>query len=554
MRRDFNQLISELYDVLIIGGGIQGATLSYELARSGIKTALIEKNDFCHATSSNSLKIIHGGIRYLQHLDIKRMRESIRARRDYLHFAPDLVKPLPCLMPTTGYGMKGRPMVAIGLWANDLIGYDRNRGLPPSISIPNSRLIPKSDLHRLFPDLNEKDSNGAACWYDGLVLDTERLALEFIKAAVDQGASVANYMQAESLLTDGHRIGGVKVKDDISGEKGEIRSKMAVNAAGPWIENLLTTSNIQQSSQIRWAKGINIVFKKPMSRTHAIGLEGNRPYKDTDALINRRGGRLFFLVPWRGYTMAGTAYTPHFGNPDEFKVGAEEILELVSDINAICPRLDLSLSDLTNYHAGLVPVQHGDTTGSSDIQLEKHSQVIDHERTDRIKGLMTIKSVKYTTAGQIAKQVKKKIAQNRLFSQRSFEKKSIEKFDTGLSRESSDMCVEGSRSEVAGSTEASIGERTDLRNLSGVENESEKASYQKQTLSTNQIRFYIREEMAFHLSDIVFRRSGLGSAECPELKTLQDIATVMAHELSWSLVNQKNEVQQVIDHYAPIRI
>src|SRR3990172_1319867 len=129
MKRDLKKLKTTEFDIVIIGGGIYGVCAAREAALRGLSVAIIEKDDFGSATSSNSLKIIHGGLRYLQHADFKRMRESITERRNLMRIAPHLVHPLPCIMPTYGHAMKGKEVMNIALFLNDLIGYDRN-GLP----------------------------------------------------------------------------------------------------------------------------------------------------------------------------------------------------------------------------------------------------------------------------------------------------------------------------------------------------------------------------------------------------------------------------------------
>ena len=478
------------------------------------------------------------------------MRESIRARHDYLNFAPHLVKPLPCLMPTFGYGKKGKPMVTLGLLANDLIGCDRNRGLPQLSAIRRSRTISKNALFRLIPNLDHLGSNGAALWYDGLALDTERLALKFIIEAVDHGASVANYMRAESLIISDHQVLGATVTDGISGKPNKIRSKMVVNATGPWVENLLTASKIQKSTHLMWAKGINIIFKKPISQTHAIGLEGHRPYTDADALLNR-GARLFFFVPWHGYTMAGTTYAPYSGNPDEFKVEIGDILELIGEINAIYPSIRLSLSDITNYHGGLVSVDDMGVPGQDNIQLEKHTNVIDHEKTHQIKGLLTIKSVKYTTAWQTAQKVKKKLMRDLASSGRFFKKKSFETLTPDRFSRSTAAPVGINRTAMGNDRNQSSCKWPDANDFNP-KGENKRAFSQEQLLSSERVHFFIQEEMAYHLSDVIFRRSGLGSAECPNMDLLQKVAVTMGKELGWNRTEQEKEITKILDHYALI--
>ena len=153
MTRDIKKLSSDIFDVLVIGGGVHGATIAYHTATSGYRTAIIEKNDFCGATSANSLKILHGGLRYLQHLNIKRMRHSITARREMMHLAPYLVEPLPCMMPLYGKGLRGKKVMQGALFLNDCISWDRNHDLPAGLHIPKGHIVSKKKCLEVIPDL-----------------------------------------------------------------------------------------------------------------------------------------------------------------------------------------------------------------------------------------------------------------------------------------------------------------------------------------------------------------------------------------------------------------
>lgn len=168
MHREVTRFASEVFDVLVIGGRIYGATVAYLASLQGLRVGLIEQKDFGHATSANSLKIIHGGLRYLQHADIRRMRESITSRRWLFSLVPHLVQPLACLRPTYGYGVNGKPALAIALAVNDVIAWDRNRGIRHDKHLPRGRTISREECLRLVPGLGGRELTGAALWYDGI--------------------------------------------------------------------------------------------------------------------------------------------------------------------------------------------------------------------------------------------------------------------------------------------------------------------------------------------------------------------------------------------------
>lgn len=557
MKRDVNQFSRLEFDILIIGGGSHGAAVAHEAASCGLSTALIEQRDFSQYTSSNSLKIIHGGLRYLQHLNFKRMRESMKARRDMLSMAPHLVKPLPCLMPTYGHGLKGKEVMYIALFVNDLITWDQNRGIEKERCLKKGEVLSKRSCLRCLPELKKDGINGAALWHDAIAVNTERLSLTFIMKAVETGALVANYVQAEKLLIHDNTISGARAKDMMSGDTFDIKAKMVVNAGGPWIENLLPLSGVNDKGVQSWAKAVNIIVKKSLFDGYAVGLEGSAEYMDVDAVL-KRGKRLIFFVPWRGYTIIGTSYKEFKGKPDQLRIAKEDITELIEEANNIYPPGALTFDDVTFFHCGLVPMITSDTNIACDVQLDKHSTVIDHEKYENIKGLLTLKSVKYTTAPQTAKEVMSLIKKKKIFS--------------GLKPVDSDKIIEGNdyilqdqckpkkihnvgNLDIVKHLQSNYGPNSSelLHYIDKDERLASLVSYDP-PLTVVEILYAIREEMALKLADIVFRRTNLGTAECPPNGVLNHVADIMAEELCWDEKRKANELREVLDRYAPLHI
>jgi len=197
MRRDLPRMAEGQYDVLLIGGGVQGLAIARDAASRGLSVALVERDDFGAGNSGNSQKIVHGGLRYLQHADLRRMRESIRERRILLATAPHLVQPLGFLLPTRGRGLRGRLAMSAALALNDMIGFDRNATRDPARRLPRSRVLSVQEAGSLAPQALPDGSTGAALWYDAQMLDSERLLLAIAKAAHDAGAALANHAPPE---------------------------------------------------------------------------------------------------------------------------------------------------------------------------------------------------------------------------------------------------------------------------------------------------------------------------------------------------------------------
>src|SRR5690606_19226027 len=208
MQRDLDALARSQFDVLVIGGGIYGACIARDAALRGLSVALVEKGDFCSGTSHNSLKIIHSGIRYLQHLDFQRVRESIGERRVWLTIAPHLVQPLKFMIPTQGYLARGPLALQAAVLLHRMLGLDWNRGVADELKIPTGRVYGRSALRRSIPGLPLRGLSGAASWHDGQVVDADRMVIECLESAVQHGAKVANYLKADSFLHSGEKIHG----------------------------------------------------------------------------------------------------------------------------------------------------------------------------------------------------------------------------------------------------------------------------------------------------------------------------------------------------------
>ena len=237
MRRDTTALTDGKFDVLIIGGGAFGAAAARDAAARGLRTALIERNDFGGATSAECFRMVHGGIRYLQHADLPRLRASCRERSALLRLAPHLVSPLPIAIPTYGHGRRGRVFLGAGACAYDLLTLDRNLDIADSQRrIRRTRFLSRAELLNQFPHLAAPDLTGAVVFEDGQMYSPSRLVLAFVKAAIAGGATACNHCEALHFLWEGNTVRGARVVDRLTGEVFEIRAQLTLNAAGPWAD------------------------------------------------------------------------------------------------------------------------------------------------------------------------------------------------------------------------------------------------------------------------------------------------------------------------------
>jgi glycerol-3-phosphate dehydrogenase len=554
MKRDLQLLDNRKFDVLVVGGGIYGAAIAYEASSRGLAVALIEKDDFCAATSANSLKIIHGGLRYLQHGDWQRARRSIQERRTLLRIAPHLVRPLPVLIPTYGYGLKGRPVLACGLLLNDLVGLDRNRGLSTAQSLPRGYTVGTKAAINLLPGLSETDLTGAACFYDAFVHNSERLVLAYLQSAVAKGAVIANYAEVVDWLREGSHIAGANVEDRLNGASITVRAGLTVNATGPWANNLWP-SPVRPSARVEWSKAFNLVIKRPLFANHAVGLSGQNDYQDSDTLLKQKG-RFFFIVPWRNRAMIGTEYVPYEGDPADFAVTEAEIEAFLMELNRAYPPAKLTLDDVAHVQAGLVPITGITENGS--VRLAKQGIIVDH-RQDGITGCLSAVGVKYTTARAVAEEVID-LAFDQWGKQSPAATTAVTPLVGGNLTDVAAYVAQEAANEPAGLNSTQLEQLVDhygtqYRQLlpylqKRPAGENGHGAVSPNALLRAQVWYAVEHEMARRLADVVFRRTELGSAGHPGQEKLRCCAQVMAEALNWTTTQTEAEINHVETRFA----
>ena len=398
MHRDIESLSSQTFDVLVIGGGILGACVAWDAATRGIRVALVEKGDFACGTSSNSLKIVHGGLRYLQHLDLRRMRESIRERSTWLRIAPHLVEPLPIVVPTHGLGLRSRPILRTALAVSDVIGWDRNHDLEPERRIPAGRALSRHECLELVPELEAPSVTGGVLFYDAQMYSAERLVLEVVQAATNAGAVVANYAELEGPLMRAGGLAGAKVTERITGEQIEVRASTLVNAAGPGVPAVASRlSGRPHAAATRYSVALNLLVDG-LGHGVAFALAGRS--HDPNVLLHG-GARQLFVVPWRGQSIVGTAHYPYDGDPADFRCDECHVERFLNEINDAWPAGQFARADVRLVHSGLLPVEARATAHS--VRLLKRHRVLDHAR-DGIPEVISAVSVKFTTARLVAEE------------------------------------------------------------------------------------------------------------------------------------------------------
>lgn len=546
MKREPANLADRRFDVLVIGAGIYGACIAREATLRGLSIALVDRDDFGGATSANSLKTIHGGLRYLQSLDIRRMRESIRERRTLMNLAPHLVHPLPFVVPTHGWGRRSRTAMRAALQLTDWLAPDEADPGDPAHRLPASRVFSRTELVELFPSLASADKiTGGALWYDAQAYSTERLTLAFVRDAVERGAVAVNHLEVRRLLLWNGRVVGAAVRDQINGTEFETRAEMVVNAAGPWMDQILRSIEIlSHRKPLLLAKAWNIITKS-LHGTHAIGLLAGH-----GGLGGYRDGRMLFIMPWHGRSIIGTMYAPADEDTGP-QVTDQEVEYLLNAINLAYPGEQLCPDDVTFRHGGLLPVRRRDASRGVDT-LADRPIIIDHQLEDHVGGLLSVCGVKYTTARLVAEQVLDRICEH--LGRR------------GKWPDSSHIPVDGGDFERFDALEADL--RTRAPNelapvvdrlarhygtraeelIQACTQEPAQAARVCESASILQveIRHAVRDEMAVKLADVVMRRTDVGSLGHPGVQALRNCANIMAEELRWPGERTEAEISEVI--------
>ncbi len=323
------------FDVIIIGAGINGAGIARDAAMRGLKVLLLDKGDIGSGTSSWSTRLIHGGLRYLEHREFGLVRESLRERERLLVNAPHLVRPLKLVIPIYENARRGRWTMQAGMLAYDVLSFEK--------SLPRHQMLSRAETLAQLPGLNHEGLLAAAVYYDAQVEYAERLVFENALSAVRHGATVVTYARVERLIVRETSISGVEF---VCGAHGQAATAtLTINAAGPWIDNLLTNCGAGSPRLIGGTKGSHII----------VGPFRGAP---ADALYVEASTdqRPFFIIPWNGQYLIGTTDIRYSGDLDDVRVEDDEMNYLLGETNRVIPAAGLTHADIRYAYAGVRPL------------------------------------------------------------------------------------------------------------------------------------------------------------------------------------------------------
>jgi len=538
MQRDLDQLGARAFDVLVVGGGIYGLTIAYDAAQRGLSVALIERGDFGGATSFNHLRTIHGGLRYLQTLDIARARESVVERRAIAMIAPHAVRPLPFALPLFRSITRGTMAMRVGFALDRIIAFDRNRGVIPSHRLPAGRVVSREAGQR-FPGLWRRGVTGAAIWYDYVTIEADRLTFSFALAASQNGAALANHVEATALATEGRRVTGVRARDVLDARELEIGARVTVNATGAGIDHLLEP--LGASTQTPMLKAMNLVTRREAGEA-ALGGRST-------------SGRNLFLVLWRGRALFGTWESARACQPDDTGAPEADVAAFITELNEAFPSLDLTLDDVTLVHRGVVPA----VVAGGRVSLEGHERVRDHanDGPEAIEGLVSVVGAKYTTARGVAEQVTDRLLA-KLRQQPVRCRTATTALPGGDIRDLRLTIADARRggdadlpSDTLPHLVAAYGSRyREILTLGADRPDLRTRLAENSPVVGAELVWAVRHEMAATLADAVVRRTPLGALGYPGDAAVDRAAAIVASEHGWTPERMRREIDALRRFYA----
>lgn len=552
MHRNPDSIRGRTFDLAIVGGGAFGACAAWEAALRGYSVALIEARDFGSGTSANSFKFVHGGIRYLQHLDLARLRASCAERSACLRIAPHLVEPRPVAIPTYGHGRNGKAFLGAGFKAYDALTLGRNRGIRDRTRhIPPSRFMSRAELLARFDGLEPRGLTGAAVFSDAQMYHPPRLVLSFVMSAVERGAVALNYVEAVSLLRHRDRVTGVIARDRLTGERIEVKSRVVLNAAGPWSEKLLqNVHGLQIPTAGIYSRDSCFIIGGAPEPDYALAVQGFSVDKGSKI---GRGARHLFVVPWRGRRLVGVWHIVYRKGPDAIEVTEPEMSRILDELNRSLRSMAVRREDIRLVNAGLVPFGGSDDTGG-ELEFGKRSHLVDSAKVHGIEGLVTLIGVRHTMARGDAGRALDIV--DRKLRRRGKGPDSREVPLAGGDLGDFAALVGDVQDLLTG--ESSYGMSRELASLYGCDAlDKLRAARTAGTLGRiaggdiirMQVDEAIENEMAQSLADVVFRRTPLAAAGNPGKEVLQACADLMAGRLGWSDQRRQQELAMVIARF-----
>lgn len=374
--------LDQTFDLLVVGGGINGAGIARDAAMRGLKVLVVEMHDLAYGTSSRSTKLVHGGLRYLEMYEFGLVFEAVSERGVLSRLAPHLVQPLGFMFPVYKGARHGMFMMTAAMWLYDALSLFRSPHL--------HRRHGRDSLMREEPLLNSDGLRGAPQYWD-CATDDARLTLESAIDAVERGATVLTHARVDTFTHDerGH-VSGAVITDMLDGSKRTVVANAVINASGPWTDRVLARSEHTRGKLLRTTKGVHIVV--PRARL---------PINNAIVVFHPRDGRVMFALPWGDSSYIGTTDTDYDGDPDNCHCEEADVSYLLEAMTVFFPTARLTEADVIATWAGLRPlVKPDDDSGVSASAVSREHSIIENN-----DGIITIAGGKLTTYRRMSAEV-----------------------------------------------------------------------------------------------------------------------------------------------------
>ncbi len=526
MKRNPSDTASQTFDLIVIGAGVNGAGVARDAAMRGLKVLLLDKGDISSGTSAWSTRLIHGGLRYLEHGEVGLVRESLREREHLLRIAPHLVRPLPMLIPVYARARRGLMAVRAGMILYDLLSHGK--------SLERHRMLSPQETLRRAPGLVAENLRGAARYYDAQVEYAERLVFENALSAARHGATVLTYARVDNLIVEEAAARGVEFTDLVNDTTHVARGRVVLNVSGPWVDEVLARSGWPAKRLICGTKGSHLVVDE------FAGAPASALYVEAQA-----DGRPFFIIPWNGAYLIGTTDLPFDGSPDEAEASEDEISYLLAETNRVIPQAQLTRAAVRYTYSGIRPLPCRTSRDPSGV-TRRHF-IRDHAPT--LEGFLSIVGGKLTTYRSLSEQavgvVFKKLgreapecrtAEEPLPGAGPFKMKS----DLTEAVTERLLKIYGARAaEVLKLASEDQGLREPFSKISGA--------------IAAEVVFSFREEMAQTLTDCLWRRTMVGMNAEAGLDAVEAASEVARKYLNWDDARAAREVDDYRDYVRRFR-
>lgn len=511
---------SDVYDVAVVGAGINGAGIVRDAAMRGLNVVLLEKKDVCSGCSWISSRLIHGGLRYLEYGEIPLVYESLHERRNLRVIAPHLVKPLRISLPIYKGARRGPLLIRLGMIAYDLLSLGKK--------IPGHDMLDRDEILAEEPGVRAEGLRAAARYFDGQVTFAERLVLENLLAARSAGATIMTHSEVTAIRSD--RVHTLSGTDTVSGANWQLQARIVINAAGPWVDEVEAAAGDPGSALIGGTKGSHIIVA-PFS-----GAPQDAFYVEAHA-----DGRPFFIIPWNGQYLIGTTDIRYDGDLDTIRASQPEVDYLLAETNRVFPNAQLGKDDIHYAYAGVRPLPRREQGPESAI-TRKHIIRVDKTAAE---GMLTIIGGKLTTYRHLAEQAVDRVG--KLLRRKLPECRSADTLLPGahgidVAKQALQALEVLSEAGVERLLAVYGGRARQIAELSAQEPALLRTLDAGDRVLAAEVALAVREEFAVTLEDIVFRRLMVGLDADQGRPMYDEIAGIAALQLNWDAAQQAKQL------------